>query len=170
MPTLTFDGEDFLFNNTTFPDMSRITVFAVGEYEDGYFYQQAILEISDSTTYSGAMFIYSSSWSFFHIRDPAGRAALLMGHLPEKQHIFTGIANGIKATYYIDGNFKADTNANNLINSLNRIDVGGGFNHPVSPFKGTIAEVIVYNHPLTPLEREDVEKYLSQKWGIDLDN
>lgn len=51
---------------------------------------------------------------------------------------------------------------NNLVDYL---ELGG--NSPIwRQFDGSLAEIVIYDRPLTPTERSQVESYLSQKWSV----
>ena len=70
--------------------------------------------------------------------------------------------NGALLTFTSQLSEPIDTNSGNSKIGTNEISANN--------LDGVIGEIIIYNSILTTLEREDVEAYLSQKWGIDLNS
>lgn len=83
-------------------------------------------------------------------------------------HIFTGITNGLETDTYkswVNGNFQrtVETGATNITTKYIHIGVSAiGFNDAYFD----LAEIIIYDKVLTDYERQEVEKYLSEKWSI----
>lgn len=72
---------------------------------------------------------------------------------------------------YLNGNRE---NSSTVINSISlstgSLNIGKTQSSASNNFfKGQIAEIIIYNRALNDQEKEDVEHYLANKWGIEID-
>ena len=65
------------------------------------------------------------------------------------------------STLYIDGAVASRQQASNYVTN-NGLYIGG----PSSYFNGTLSELIIYAATLTTIQRQKVERYLSDKWGL----
>ncbi len=70
---------------------------------------------------------------------------------------------------YVSGSEELDQSAASSVSISGTFNIGGHSNHNRS-VDGSIFEVIVYDRALSDSERQQVELYLSNKWGINLSN
>src|SRR5690606_3873032 len=71
---------------------------------------------------------------------------------------------------YIDGSDTPTTATKTAENAYGSWVIGSHKSGGSEFINGYIAEIIIYNRLITNAEREDVEDYLSQKWGIELNH
>lgn len=84
-------------------------------------------------------------------------------------------------TFYIDGQLQAWTNRGDTYNAMNGVHLLGivpcnvsdfstlninGYTNSTSRLAGNFAEFVMYNRTLASEERQQVEQYLINKWGI----
>jgi hypothetical protein len=84
-------------------------------------------------------------------------------------HVLSGVYNGTANSAYVDGSLAdSDTNASYDTNSdYNRTSYIGHYQYTGGPtFEGDMAEIVIYNSPLTDTDRQSVESYLNNKWSI----
>jgi acetoacetate decarboxylase len=70
-----------------------------------------------------------------------------------------GTSNTITGTYTLPANMDSG-------NSFNGIYIGTRGDGVTGPFTGNFSEILIYNTALTTTQRQDIEGYLAQKWGL----
>jgi hypothetical protein len=85
-------------------------------------------------------------------------------------HIITFASSGTTISAWLNGAAiitNADFNVATLGSNINRVSVGALVRASVAlPWIGDIAEILVFSSEIATANRENVESYLSQKWGI----
>ena len=74
-------------------------------------------------------------------------------------------ANGTNLIAYLNGTEK-ETSASTTNFNITRYRIGSMIDIDTNVYTGKISEVLIYSNALTPVQRAQVENYLSQKWGI----
>jgi hypothetical protein len=108
------------------------------------------------------------------IRDDFGTSGLHGGMQPppgvrlSEPHIYNVLSQPDEWTSRINGNviFTTSNNTVDFSSSPNIGDGGGPYGDYHSHFAGDIAEVIIYDHKLSPTERDAVNAYFDLKYGI----
>ena len=159
-----FDGIDDYLLNTSFFNFDDITVIAVGTYDVGD-NSQCMLNISQNASGNGALMQYRTDSTIFSSYDGTTDESSFEETLPTMR-IFTGVSDGESDYYYVNGNMHDKTDSANITSTTNRLYLGS--NAALSGYflKGNIAEIIVYDRVLSNSERESVEGYLAEKYGI----
>lgn len=87
---------------------------------------------------------------------------------PGQPRIMSSVYTGSRHTLYASGGFigRRDFNASDFMSGTVTIGKAGGTPRMLLPFQGDIAEIIVYEHPLTDAERNLIEGYLERKYAI----
>jgi hypothetical protein len=157
------NGNDVVsFSLSTFLDVafSEITqanhVFIVAKadkLEDG--------RIFDSETGSDSHSIMLASGSSKFALEAGSR--LRASSWDKNWHIHSALFNGASSIKRLDGSQTASGDAGSL--GLDGITVGQRA-EGASEFQGDVAEILVYDQELTDSDRDAVESYLSDKWGI----
>jgi hypothetical protein len=75
-------------------------------------------------------------------------------------YIATSISDGQKSTSYINGGDMLEKTGVNMTSGSDLSYMGA--------FRGDIAEILIYQSVLDDSQRINVEKWLSAKWGIQL--
>lgn len=87
-------------------------------------------------------------------------------------YIASNVFNGTTETTYLNGVASSPVDSTGSFN-INRLLLAARYfsSAPVTAglgYNGCVGEVLVYNYALTTAQRQDVEAYLSSKWGISL--
>jgi len=154
---LDFDGSDFLRNGAIGPFSQPNTVFVVGK-ADATATTQAFVH-GDNFANDNAIGLTSSN--FFMFAD----SALFGGASDTSTHIFIAEFNSTSSELFIDGVSSATGDAGS--GSANDFRVGARYDG-AEALDGFVAEVLVYDSALSTADREAVEAYLADKWGITL--
>lgn len=80
--------------------------------------------------------------------------------------VFTQTWDGTDLTISLNGGTASTTPSPQLLSGNNSVYLGYNGYVPGTLFEGDLGELIVYNKPLTLTERQQLEDYLAQKWGI----
>ncbi|MDA0902032.1 MAG: prepilin-type N-terminal cleavage/methylation domain-containing protein [Proteobacteria bacterium] len=172
LPALVFDGVNDVMSTENWTDMVKndVTIFLVGH-------------INNTTT--GVMVSYFQSSSFNNLRmisnlnkllfdfydDVAGGRLTSTSNVVGANNIFT-VTKAITGTQtiYINGAQDAtQTNTNTAFTAVSMpLHIGARDAISSSPCAINIGEIIIYDRALKDYEREDVERYLSKKWKIDI--
>ncbi|MDA0902033.1 MAG: hypothetical protein O3B09_01305 [Proteobacteria bacterium] len=174
LPALRFDDVNDFFtvaNESNF-DFSNLTIFAVVRIEAFTASWQAIVAKGDSAwrlqrdaTASRIEFAATSTVSF-NVIFPSEEESLI-----GNPTILSAIQGVSSKSIYRDGLLKKSQVSTGTMNTNNySVTIGANAQQAGREFSGDIAEVIIYNRELNDDEREDVESYLSQKWGIMFSN
>jgi hypothetical protein len=83
-----------------------------------------------------------------------------------KQIVSFEYISSVNRTTYLNGTNIANDLPNARNSSVNNNMIGGFLE--INSFTGYIHEIIIYNNPLTTIERKKVENYLSDKWSVSL--
>jgi hypothetical protein len=167
-------------SNTLFKDVSGATVFAVRKCASNPTIEQNIFRAN----INGA----NSSRIFFSVGFNSGKAnaggrrldADSFAGIQSTNNVSTSVFQVQSALYdytntdlylYLNGSQEASNTSWQTTGSTSnadssQINVGGNAIQNANFFNGDIAEVIAYNRALTTAEREDVEKYLNDKYAI----
>jgi len=115
------------------------------------------------------------SWVFCHSAAPEDGVNLRLdysdfnsqvNHLWNKNSIYSYTTN--PRSLYINGNLHTQVPGKDIqYNHKSGIRIGYDANGKEN-FMGDIAEIIIYNRELSEDDRHSVERYLSEKYGIDL--
>ena len=122
--------------------------------------------ILNAQGYSGKYMLFGNANSAYEIATDAA------GAMTTTARIFTVTQTTSNQTYHVTGTLNASTSTpwtnvypsnNGYIYSMIGDDAYGA---GARSFEGDIAEIIVYNRDLSTSEREQVETYLDDKWGV----
>lgn len=106
----------------------------------------------------GLLYITSGGdWAIF------SGSSLSDGPADTNAHVFSQAYDGASSALYVDGSSVATGDAGTR--GLTNFRVGDGIANS-NPFDGYLFEIMVYNRSLTSSERNDVESYLGDKWGV----
>ena len=164
LPVVRFDGTDDFLST---PRPEGTTVFTVVKYSSGArVWHVAANDVS--RLYRAGQVYSSGQW----IGNAENNPELLSGQADDGAFHIHSIVGGINK-YFIDG---ADTNAtlgtNYGTSTASRMQIGcwawGDDSFPDQYFGGDLAEMLIYNSALSDSDRQQVEQYLSMKWGIAL--
>lgn len=103
----------------------------------------------------------SENWTIF-----AGSSVTSSGGVDNNTHIFSGLYNGSSSTGRIDGSQVLSGDAGS--NALNGVTVGTYAGADSNFGNVDIGEVIIYDADLSDSDRDAVESYLADKWGVTL--
>lgn len=173
LPSLYFDGTDHMQVANGFDNNSEsVTIFLVVKPTTAAGTLNYFLEKSTGST----SFPYAlSSNTTFTLSTSDGTSSPSISSTTSRQ---SGIVNLVAARkvksgdmqLWLDGveeNIATNDNSSSGANSQNlTIGCEGG---NTNCFTGNIGEIIIYARAITDEEKESVEKYLSSKWGIDID-
>lgn len=77
------------------------------------------------------------------------------------------LATGHSLNYYVNGILYSGSNANvTPLSSSESGRLGAGYEGGGHFYSGDIAEIIIYNRALSISERQLIERYLANKWGV----
>ena len=84
-------------------------------------------------------------------------------------YILTGVKSGTTGYLYINGNRAGSTQSgtNQVVSNNEAVYIGAPKSFGKS-IDGTISQIIMYDHTLDNTETYNVQKYLSDKWGIEI--
>jgi hypothetical protein len=162
---LSFDGGDILSANYTVSSGS-LTIFIVNKIDVLTSIFERNFAISRTTTTEGLINGGANSSTFFMgSRHPEN--VLLTSTSNTSPNILSYIKSGANSqTFYINGVLvDSDTSGITTFTSQ-KLEIGGHSSDPIIRHDGQIGEFIVYDRALTTTEREQIESYLSDKWGI----
>jgi len=155
--TVSFDGGDYLDTSTFSSALSQPnSIFIVGEFS-------AIPTemMIDSIVAGDRTIIYSGA-------GPENRlfagANLNGGTTDANPHIYEGLFNSPNSELLVDGVSEATGDAGT--DGMPSLRVGSDINAVANFLTGTIAEVIVYNALVSPVDRTLIRNYLSTRYSI----
>jgi prepilin-type N-terminal cleavage/methylation domain-containing protein len=122
--------------------------------------------IGDSASNSFGIFLrYSSSAALRHSHGGAGTyTGVVDGYSSPIARVLSFTYDGSNGVTYVNG-LQLTTGALSAVTSFANAAIGG-FNGVGNYYDGGIGEVIIFNRLLKNSERQDIENYLKQKWGI----
>ena len=179
LPALSFDGvDDFLTFTLPINGLSGMTIFVVSAAT------QDIEIVFPHCQYAAIFWNETASWGTAHVTPLQGAVWIRFG-TGQTQTIpvvyrydtpvgedFTVVAaamEGITDYLYVNGELvltnEKPAGQDTIANQRDLGNIGRGYNDNTY-FPGMIAEVLVYTKTLSDTERQDVEKYLSDKYSI----
>jgi hypothetical protein len=177
LPCLSFDGtDDYLLGNAAngnlAQNVSGFTMIAVVRYAVSN--QQRCFAASTPTANNVRCLlgVSTTQWQVGGRRlDAVGAEILSGGTVNNNFVVHSGVLRYSVATAgtFINGASQVDTaflTAGNTVNTASARSIVGGGANLTNFLSGNLAELIVYRRAITPTERQSVESYLMQKWGI----
>jgi hypothetical protein len=178
LPVLTLDGtDDYLLGNAASLNLAQavsgITMIAVVKYASASI--QRVFGLSDSTGATNTrtlLGVSATQWQTGGRRLDADGVVVLSGGTANANFVVqVGILRYSVATgaVFVNGASQVDTafqTAGNTSNTASQRSVIGCGLNLANFLSGNLAELIVYRRAITPTERQSVESYLMQKWGI----
>jgi len=168
---LTFGGNTYLTSPLSMPSTSPLTYFAVARPNDtGSF--RAISAINGGTANRpNTLMLYKSSTNYWWFSGGTGAVDGNTVTLPTSTSRYD-----IIASYWSPNFTQVNINGSSYASSTNSptsLTNGGTFlvgiaSGLIEYWNGGIAEILVFNTALTTPQRQQVETYLSKKWGIPL--
>jgi hypothetical protein len=165
LPTASFNGMN---------DLSNFTFLAVARWTGGV--QSGLFggyRGSNNSNVGSSVFEISNSGGGLRLRLPSSIESTVSGAVTQTQWHLLGAAMdqpAAKARIFRDGATISETNGNtgtSLLANFQRLPVGSSFDD-TRTFGGQIAEVLVYNRSLSPLERASLERHLAAKYNLTL--
>lgn len=164
-----FGSQQGLYN-TSFPFPTSYTIFSVANQTTNYGGYQYILHSPYNADYiiffgslngNFATFTGSGGWNDVNANSPSSSIATTSN----TASILCCTNNGTTLTPYFNSvamSTKTGTNAAATGMTLGDTDTA----HPRQPWLGTVGEIIIFNSVLGTTQRQQVEGYLAQKWGL----
>ena len=164
-----FGSQQGLYN-TSFPFPTSYTIFSVANQTTNYGGYQYILHSpynADFIIFFGSLngnfatFTGSGGWNDVNANSPSSSIATTSN----TASILCCTNNGTTLTPYFNSvamSTKTGTNAAATGMTLGDTDTA----HPRQPWLGTVGEIIIFNSVIGTTERQQVEGYLAQKWGL----
>jgi hypothetical protein len=164
-----FGSQQGLYN-TSFPFPTSYTIFSVANQTTNYGGYQYILHSPYNADYiiffgslngNFATFTGSGGWNDVNANSPSSSIATTSN----TASILCCTNNGTTLTPYFNSvamSTKTGTNAAATGMTLGDTDTA----HPRQPWLGTVGEIIIFNSVIGTTERQQVEGYLAQKWGL----
>lgn len=155
-PALEFDGGDYLQGAFSATLAQPNTVFAVGRFTATT--NRIMFDGDDAGNrhvfWANAL---SSDWEML-------AATLLTGSAANTNaHIFTILYDGVSSAFYVDGTVDASGDAG--LHSMDGITIGTQHGVAAS-FLGFISEWIIYDADLSTVDKNRVQNYLANKYGV----
>jgi len=136
-------------------------VFAVIRLDVSGVGNQALIAFSDSTYYP-RLFLNNSKNAFDFDLDGFGGGLTIS---PDKNpHIHTALGDGSTSSYRLDGS--GEVTGDEGTAGISTVSVGGRLDTAASFASETVGELLIYNTELSNSDRDSVESYLADKWGI----
>ena len=174
-PVLRFDGADDILGNTSYPDPgSEVTIFIVGAIRGAGDDSQGLCEIHPGSNWDGFHVYISAGNVIFRTRDTSDASQPQIGTGGDLRddvfRIFTGYAVAADAVYIaVDSGTPSQSLGTFVENTNTQTDITvGGVRVAGWSLEGDMAEFIVYHSLLSAVDRQQVETYLSNKYGISI--
>ena len=103
-------------------------------------------------------------WYNNKIGENAGSSLEYNKTIPFSHLILSVLCNGASSQIWGNGTSQVSGNAGTQV--LNGMSIGSYYDGSVQHFNGDIAEIVYYSSALSTTDRQKVEKYLSDKYGI----
>jgi hypothetical protein len=166
LPSILIDSSGFSGSLTN--TGNTLSVFIVMRYNSGNTDGRRLLSLANN----GVNDFDSSSNLAIAYKDGSGTSILrnstsIISHTPVTNafYIINAVFTGTQGIYRANGSSLPTIVSSSGNFNYSNYFVGYGSNG-TQGIKGYISEVVVYNKALTDAEREDVEGYLSVKWGL----
>jgi hypothetical protein len=173
LPVLKFNGAQyFLASNGQM--MGKTTIFVVNKFDTGSALCAFIMG-SQGVWQAGSLhLLLACTGSALYPQYSANSTSDFVNNnlsiVDGKFHIITYLDPNVGTKYiYIDGSNVETTATSVTDKSFVNYSIGAWYQSAVSISRylsGSIAEIIIFNRDLNSQERQDVEQYLGQKWGI----
>jgi len=170
LPTIYFDGNDYMqsaktFNNYDLTKQGDVTIFIVTEIASSS--QHAILFKFETHWTNRFNLQFANNLRFDYPNDTSGKLEGPANSLVrDKNLIITAIADKINQSIYVNKVLNASKANNASIQPVTaNFLIGAHTNFGMNP-TCNFSEIILYDRALRPSEIDDVEQYLSKKWGI----
>ncbi len=172
LPSVYFDGSTGQYFLGTYDDSLnhfKTTIFIVTLNENGSDIGNLLLQGSPSNGLpSRAIGISETSYSV-----ATGTNVFTAPH-DKRANVFVTTDNGTNSYIYLNSVNVANTTSGTMVKNpeliIGAYIIAGNYSSPVFGYKGLIGEIIIFSRDLSDSERNDVEKYLSQKWNIPLNS
>lgn len=163
---LVLNGSQWLQNttNTTFGDSGTLIAVANSSTNTG---TGCPINIRSSSKLNVGMYLGSQYTPYFY--NSISNHVAGVGGTTTNLSIFINTRNGgVNPQYNINGGTLTTYTGLDpgSYTFVSLIDVGSVENGAINKFSGNIAELIYYNINLTNAERQQVESYLANKWGL----
>ena len=112
---------------------------------------RAILSMAET----GKLSLWSGSWAYSNFPTPPTTEFVTIG----------AIFDGSNSQLILNGSAQSGLNPGTQ-GLTSGLLIGANWNHSNEFFGGQIAEIIMFNKHSSQSEREEVEGYLAQKWGL----
>jgi hypothetical protein len=183
-PTMNFNGGSY-FTGPTANTTSNLTVFAVMMLPGNAANNSRIVSLATPTkvdydTYAEVLALqqsFTKTWisTGRNTRPPTGGTDTFISstdYSTTSNVPYIAVARysaSLTQTLFVNGSAKA-TGATTGAFGYTTYGIGNYANAPSAsePFTGKISEVLIYSNALTPVQRAQVENYLSQKWAINV--
>lgn len=148
---------------------SAITIFAVSKLTSNTGYPKLF-----GQNQSFDMF-YSTDTNSWRFNLPGGNNASSTGANDSNWHIHTVVFDGSQSTNATKFKYRRDKTANTLTFGMGAVGTTlgpgsvlsiGNYDESSQFFTGDLAELLIFTKSLTTVEIENVENYLSNKWGL----
>lgn len=182
-PGVVFDGVNDYFRVEDDPSLkpNAITLIVVGKATAYTTYAASF--VNKSSNYAtwadgyGLNFMeetFQDQFQFWVNNYYPGLAAQNSVRIPYGQYrLYTGSYGNNVSSFWVDGNLLSTdlTFTGVLVNSSRAMTIGMNYLGTLEaaladPLNGEIAEILLYNRALSSSEREQVEAYLTLKWGL----
>lgn len=168
LATLAFDGNDYMSMTSLNPSTAMttgFTIFAAFTAEANGSYGWIYGDAAGSATFLGKtagqdiLHGVASSWTWPPVN--YSNTPVIGG-----AHVTAHTVSSAALTVHLDGTLKSTiTPGGGASTTTTQLALGG--RPSVSEFwRGTIAELAIYNRALTGTERGEMEEYLTAKWGV----
>lgn len=134
------------------------TFFSIGNtypYDALYFWEYTGLPTTVGTYTS------TSSTSFAGTNLDTSGGAITYGTYQIAEFVHNGAGQG---SLYVNGNLLKQGTVQNLANITRTNNCVGGLGNNIAIYNGQMTELLLYNRPLSQLERTNVEKYLNRRY------
>ncbi|MDA9110479.1 DUF2341 domain-containing protein, partial [bacterium] len=160
LTTIRFDGSNDYLRSTSFSVGQPFSVYAVvkttGTSGRGYLFdgvtdnnQRSLLALHES----GQIKTWAGNWASSNLSTPTGFATV------------SAVFNSSSSQISLDGKVVSSLNPNTR-NLTNGITIGANYQANNDFLKGDIAELFIINHASSDTDRQELEAYLAQKWGL----
>ena len=162
LPTLSFDGSNDYLRSSTLNISQPYSIFMVAKTTGGsgrdYLFdgivdnnQRSLIALNNS----GKVQLWAGSWANSNINTPSGYFTI------------ASVFNSASGVVSLNGTAVSSLNTGGR-NLSNGITIGA--NYPSTPtadfLGGNIAEILIINSALDTIDRQKIEGYLANKWGL----
>lgn len=168
LPAVNFDGTDdsMIANDLNHnPGGSEFFIFVVADIDDNGSVNTIMSQQDGGGQGRGILQIYAASDVIASFLSGVSSTGDAPSYNPQ---IYAIEYQGTTLSLYIDGDDTPSTNTVTAENAYGDWRIGSHKDGTLEPTNGSIMEIIFYDRALSDVHREDVEDYLSQKWGIEL--